>query len=82
MRAAPCPPVRSSCATTARSPGSWARPHAAGHGYHRYFIVVHAVDVESLDIDANGTPAYLGFNLFFHSLGRAQIIATYEEPAK
>lgn len=50
-----------------------------GHGYHRYFITVHAVDVESLGIDANATPAYLGFNLFFHSLARAQIVATYEE---
>jgi Raf kinase inhibitor-like YbhB/YbcL family protein len=47
-----------------------------GHGPHRYYIVVHAVDVESLDV-ADATPATLGFNLFFHTLGRAQIVPTY-----
>lgn len=50
----------------------------AGHGYHRYFITVHAVDVESLGLDENATPAFLGFNLFSHAIARAQITATYE----
>lgn len=63
-------------------PGFVGASPPAGHGYHRYFIVVHAVDVETLDVDANATPAYLGFNLFFHTLGRARIVATYDEPAK
>ncbi|WP_280386810.1 YbhB/YbcL family Raf kinase inhibitor-like protein [Nocardia wallacei] len=49
-----------------------------GHGYHRYFITVHAVDVESLGFDASATPAFLGFNLFSHAIGRATIVATYE----
>ncbi|WGD36513.1 YbhB/YbcL family Raf kinase inhibitor-like protein [Lysinibacter sp. HNR] len=42
-----------------------------GTGVHRYFFVVHALDVESLDIDPRATPAVLGFNLHFHTLGRA-----------
>ncbi|WP_280365806.1 YbhB/YbcL family Raf kinase inhibitor-like protein [Nocardia wallacei] len=50
----------------------------AGHGYHRYFITVHAVDVESLGLDENATPAFLGFNLFSHAIARAQLTATYE----
>jgi Raf kinase inhibitor-like YbhB/YbcL family protein len=50
-----------------------------GHGPHRYFVVVHAVDTETLDIDADTTPAVLGFNLFFHTLGRATLIGTYEQ---
>ena len=41
----------------------------SGHGPHRYFVVVHAVDTETLDVDADTTPAVLGFNLFFHTLG-------------
>ncbi|HEV7678031.1 MAG TPA: YbhB/YbcL family Raf kinase inhibitor-like protein [Candidatus Dormibacteraeota bacterium] len=49
-----------------------------GHGPHHYHFVVHAVDVESLDIGADATPAFLGFNLFSHTLGRARIVATYE----
>ena len=49
-----------------------------GHGRHRYFIVVHAVDVPTLDIDRQSTPGSLGFQLFFHTLGRATIVPWYE----
>ena len=42
--------------------------------------MVHAVDVESLGIDKDATPAFLGFNLFSHTLGRAMIVAWYEAP--
>jgi Raf kinase inhibitor-like YbhB/YbcL family protein len=51
----------------------------AGHGVHRYLFVVHAVDVPELDVNADATPAVLGFNLFFHTLARARITALYEE---
>jgi Raf kinase inhibitor-like YbhB/YbcL family protein len=51
-----------------------------GHGRHNYYFVVHAVDVESLGINADVTPAFLGFNLFSHTLGRATIITWYEAP--
>ncbi|MFC9993793.1 YbhB/YbcL family Raf kinase inhibitor-like protein [Nocardia sp. NPDC127526] len=60
-------------------PGYVGAAPPAGHGYHRYFITVHAVDVESLGIPADASPAYLGFNLFSHSIARAQLIATYEQ---
>ncbi|MEY9210901.1 YbhB/YbcL family Raf kinase inhibitor-like protein [Thermobifida halotolerans] len=50
----------------------------SGHGPHRYFFVVHAVDVESLGLDDSTAPAVLGFNLFFHTLGRGMIVPTYE----
>jgi Raf kinase inhibitor-like YbhB/YbcL family protein len=48
-----------------------------GHGTHHYYVVVHAVDLDQLDVPAEGTPAYLGFNLFSHALGRATIVAEY-----
>jgi Raf kinase inhibitor-like YbhB/YbcL family protein len=51
----------------------------SGHGRHRYFFVVHAVDTETLDVTADTTPAVLGFNLFFHTLARATLVVTYEE---
>src|SRR3954466_2943226 len=51
----------------------------SGHGAHRYFVVVHGAAPETLDVDADPTPAVLGFNLFFHTLGRATLVATYEE---
>jgi Raf kinase inhibitor-like YbhB/YbcL family protein len=51
----------------------------AGHGRHRYFIVVHAVDVASLSIGRDATPAFLGFNLFGHSVARARLVPWYEQ---
>ncbi|WP_285727139.1 YbhB/YbcL family Raf kinase inhibitor-like protein [Psychromicrobium xiongbiense] len=51
----------------------------AGHGPHRYMVVVHAVDVESLDIPEGSSPAVLGFNLAFHGLARARITGLYEQ---
>ncbi len=51
----------------------------AGHGYHRYFVAVHALDVEKLDIGPDASPAYLGFNVFMHAIARAVIHGTYEQ---
>ncbi|MGW2780073.1 YbhB/YbcL family Raf kinase inhibitor-like protein [Streptomyces populi] len=53
----------------------------AGHGSHRYFIVVHALDVESIGVAADATPAVLGFTMAGHVLGRAVLTATAETPA-
>lgn len=50
----------------------------AGHGPHRYFIAVHALDVESIGVDAAATPAFLGFSMSAHTLARAVITATFE----
>ena len=49
-----------------------------GHGVHHYYFVVHAVDVPTLGIPKGASPAFLGFNLFSHTLARATITATYE----
>ncbi|WP_129288350.1 YbhB/YbcL family Raf kinase inhibitor-like protein [Streptomyces sp. GZWMJZ-114] len=52
-----------------------------GDPAHRYVFTVHAVDQEKLGPDASATPAVVGFNLHFHTVGRAQLIGTYEIPA-
>ncbi|WP_370933007.1 YbhB/YbcL family Raf kinase inhibitor-like protein [Amycolatopsis sp. cg13] len=49
-----------------------------GHGPHRYFFVVHALDVETLEVPEDATPAFLGFNMFGHTLGRATLVPVYE----
>ena len=49
-----------------------------GHGPHRYFFTVHAVDVETLGIGADSSPAFLGFNLFFHAIARGSVVPEYE----
>jgi Raf kinase inhibitor-like YbhB/YbcL family protein len=47
-----------------------------GHGPHRYFIVVHALDVPTLGVEADNTPAVQGFYMFGHTLARAMIVPT------
>jgi Raf kinase inhibitor-like YbhB/YbcL family protein len=44
---------------------------------HRYVFTVHALDVETLGLDASVSPAIVGFNLRFHAIARAQLVATY-----
>ncbi|GAB3552914.1 YbhB/YbcL family Raf kinase inhibitor-like protein [Arthrobacter tumbae] len=60
-------------------PGFVGAAPPPGHGAHHYHVVVHAVDVEQLEIPAEASNAYLGFNLFSHTLGRARIVGTYEQ---
>ncbi|WP_326550419.1 YbhB/YbcL family Raf kinase inhibitor-like protein [Micromonospora sp. NBC_01813] len=45
---------------------------------HRYIFAVHAIDVEELALGPDATPAYVGFNLTFHTLARATLTATYQ----
>jgi Raf kinase inhibitor-like YbhB/YbcL family protein len=51
----------------------------AGHGAHRYYVAVHALDVDKLDLSEDASPAFLGFNLFMHAIARAYIYGTYEQ---
>lgn len=53
----------------------------AGHGEHRYFVTVHALDVEDIGVATDSTPAFLGFTMASHILARAFLIATAEIPA-
>ncbi|ALX04867.1 YbhB/YbcL family Raf kinase inhibitor-like protein [Aeromicrobium erythreum] len=45
---------------------------------HRYFFVVHAVGEEKLGVDGDVSPAVVGFNLAFKTLGRAIVHGTYQ----
>ncbi|MDO8733334.1 MAG: YbhB/YbcL family Raf kinase inhibitor-like protein [Actinomycetota bacterium] len=49
-----------------------------GHGSHRYFITVHALDTHDIEVDADTSPALLGFKMSFHILGRATLMGTAE----
>ncbi|MEV4385085.1 YbhB/YbcL family Raf kinase inhibitor-like protein [Micromonospora sp. NPDC049580] len=45
---------------------------------HRYVFAVHALDVDRLDLTPDASPAYVGFNLTFHTIARAVIRPTYQ----
>jgi len=47
-----------------------------GTGTHRLFVVVHAVDVETLGLPEQATPVMLAFNLLSHTLARATLAPT------
>ncbi|WP_258573673.1 YbhB/YbcL family Raf kinase inhibitor-like protein [Actinomadura parmotrematis] len=44
---------------------------------HRYVFAVHALDVETLGVDAEASPAVVGFNVTAHTLARAVIVPVY-----
>ena len=45
---------------------------------HRYYFVVHAVDLDALPVDESTSPAVVGFNLAFHTVARAILVPTYQ----
>lgn len=50
----------------------------AGDIPHRYVFAVHALDTDDLGLSPSATPAYVGFNLAFHTLARGVLRATYQ----
>jgi len=48
-----------------------------GDQVHRYFFVVHAVDVPTLGVDASTSATAVSFNLVFHTLARAILVPVY-----
>lgn len=47
---------------------------------HRYYFRLHALKVDKLDLPANATAAFVGFNVNANSLGVAELMATYGRP--
>jgi Raf kinase inhibitor-like YbhB/YbcL family protein len=46
----------------------------ADHPTHRYFINVYALDTDDLGVPADASNALVGFNLFAHTIARAQML--------
>ena len=49
-----------------------------GHGPHRYIFTLYALKTPTLDVPADASAAYVGFNIHFAKLGEARLMATYE----
>ncbi|HWH02416.1 MAG TPA: YbhB/YbcL family Raf kinase inhibitor-like protein [Gemmatimonadales bacterium] len=59
------------------APGFGGACPPPGDKAHHYFITVYALNVDKLDIPANATAAYVGFNLHAHEVGKAVLTALY-----
>lgn len=59
------------------APGYGGACPPPGDKAHHYFITVYALNVDKLDIPANATAAYVGFNLHAHEVGKAVLTALY-----
>jgi hypothetical protein len=44
---------------------------------HRYYFRLYALKVDKLDVPADATPALIGFNVNFASLGKAELMGLY-----
>lgn len=44
---------------------------------HRYVFAVHALDVPALEVTEDMSPAFVGFNMGFHTLARAVMRPTF-----
>ena len=49
-----------------------------GHGPHRYFVAVHALDVPTLGVPAGSSMTMMAWMLYLHTIGRALIVPTAE----
>ena len=59
-------------------PGFFGACPPQGDKLHRYQFTVYALDVDSLPLTAEATPAVVGFNVHFHTLAKAQLEAVYQ----
>jgi Raf kinase inhibitor-like YbhB/YbcL family protein len=44
---------------------------------HHYLFTLYALDVDKLGADENASPAVVGFNIHFHTLAKATLMAFY-----
>jgi Raf kinase inhibitor-like YbhB/YbcL family protein len=44
---------------------------------HRYFFALHALDVDTLDLDPDTSPTKVAFTAIFHTIARATITPTF-----
>ncbi|MEE6283012.1 YbhB/YbcL family Raf kinase inhibitor-like protein [Georgenia sp. MJ170] len=51
----------------------------AGDRPHRYVFAVHALDVDTLDLDPDDSPAKVAFTALFHTIARATLTATFQQ---
>jgi Raf kinase inhibitor-like YbhB/YbcL family protein len=59
------------------APGYLGPCPPVGDKPHRYIFTLYALDTDKLDLPANATAAYVGFNIHGHTVGKATLTARY-----
>lgn len=62
----------------AGTPGYTGAAPPPGDRPHRYVFAVHALDVETLGLNASATPTKVAFTALFHTLARGTLTATFQ----
>jgi len=44
---------------------------------HHYHFTVYALDIEKIDADQNASPAYIGYNIHFHTLAKGDLLGRF-----
>src|SRR5579872_7416242 len=73
----PLPQGAAENATDFGKPGYGGPCPPPGSGNHHYAFTVFALKVDKLDIPANATAAFVGFNVNANSLGKAKLTGLY-----
>jgi Raf kinase inhibitor-like YbhB/YbcL family protein len=71
------PPGAAQGNTDFGTPGYGGPCPPTGDKPHHYIVIIHALDVDKLDVPAAATAAYVGFNIHAHTLGTATLTALY-----
>lgn len=72
------PPGAVQSRTDFGAPGYGGPCPPPGHGPHQYIVTVHALKTEKTGLDANATPAVVGYTLTNLTLAKASIVFYYE----
>lgn len=71
------PPGSAQGNTDFGAPGYGGPCPPAGDKPHHYIFTLYALDAAKLDVPANATAAYVGFNIHAHTLAKATFTALY-----
>jgi Raf kinase inhibitor-like YbhB/YbcL family protein len=59
------------------SPGYGGPCPPEGDKPHHYHFTVYALDIEKMDADQNASPAYIGYNIHFHTLAKGHLLGLF-----
>jgi Raf kinase inhibitor-like YbhB/YbcL family protein len=44
---------------------------------HHYHFTIYALDIDKIDADQNASPAYIGYNIHFHTLAKGHLLGLF-----